>query len=323
MIRIGLRPRLKSPVVRYAVRFKSKWDIATKVNTNDEIAHKHDPKFSTRAMFGHPEWSSKVCESVEVTHHPPEDGTAKFANFAIQFVRRSFDLVTGYKKSENLDETFKGTRYEMDESKWLTRCIFLESIAGVPGMTAGYLRHLHSLRLMRRDRGWIETLLDEAYNEKMHLLTFIQLGEPSWFTRAMVWLSQGIFTNIFFFTYLVHPRLCHRVVGYLEEEAVFTYTHLLHQLDKGDLPGLEKLEVPIVARNYWPNLTKESTFKDLILQIRADESKHREVNHTFANLNQTNDRNPFALKVDTDKPQPDNGLRNSRGEGWERKDLEL
>lgn len=42
----------------------------------------------------------------------------------------------------------------MTERKWLVRCLFLESVAGVPGMVAGSLRHLHSLRRMNRDNGW-------------------------------------------------------------------------------------------------------------------------------------------------------------------------
>ena len=46
----------------------------------------------------------------------------------------------------------------------------LESVAGVPGSVAGFLRHLHSLRMLRRDKAWIETLLDEAYNEKNALV---------------------------------------------------------------------------------------------------------------------------------------------------------
>jgi hypothetical protein len=33
------------------------------------------------------------------------------------------------------------------------RCIFLETVAGVPGMVGGTLRHLRSLRLMKRDQG--------------------------------------------------------------------------------------------------------------------------------------------------------------------------
>lgn len=69
------------------------------------------------------------------------------------------------------------------------RILFLETIAGVPGMVAAVLRHLRSLRLMvsgisasptlcpplsgvlqRRDAGWIHTLLEEAENERMHLM---------------------------------------------------------------------------------------------------------------------------------------------------------
>lgn len=42
----------------------------------------------------------------------------------------------------------------MSEEKWITRFIFLESVAGVPGMAAGMLRHLKSLRQMKRDQGW-------------------------------------------------------------------------------------------------------------------------------------------------------------------------
>jgi hypothetical protein len=49
----------------------------------------------------------------------------------------------------------------------MIRNVFLESVAGVPGMVAGMLRHLHSMRRMKRDNGWIETLLEESFNERM------------------------------------------------------------------------------------------------------------------------------------------------------------
>ena len=67
---------------------------------------------------------------------------------------------------------------KMNREKWLTRLVFLETVAGVPGMVGGMIRHLHSLRLMRRDHGWIHTLLEEAENERMHLLTFLDLKQP-------------------------------------------------------------------------------------------------------------------------------------------------
>ena len=62
--------------------------------------------------------------------------------------------------------------------------------AGVPGMVGGMLRHMKSLRSMRRDNGWIHTLLEEAENERMHLLTFLKLREPGFLFRGMVLLSQ-------------------------------------------------------------------------------------------------------------------------------------
>lgn len=59
---------------------------------------------------------------------------------AIRIMRRAFDVVTGYGPN-------------MTEAKWLQRMIFLETVAGVPGMVAGMLRHLKSLRTMQRDHG--------------------------------------------------------------------------------------------------------------------------------------------------------------------------
>lgn len=62
------------------------------------------------------------------------------------------DIVTGYKSQSPSESRVRG--YAMSEDKWITRFIFLESVAGVPGMAAGMLRHLKSLRQMKRDHGW-------------------------------------------------------------------------------------------------------------------------------------------------------------------------
>ena len=65
------------------------------------------------------------------------------------------------------------------------RAVILETVAAVPGMVAGMLNHLKSLRNMEQDRGWIKTLLDEAENERMHLMTFINIAKPSVFERFL------------------------------------------------------------------------------------------------------------------------------------------
>ena len=131
----------------------------------------------------------------------------------------------------------------------LVRFIFLESIAGVPGMVGGMLRHLNSLRRMKRDNGWIETLLEESYNERMHLLTFMKMCEPGWFMKTLLLGAQGVFFNGLFIAYLLSPRIVHRFVGYLEEEAVHTYTRVLRELDEGKLPKWTdpKFRIPDIA----------------------------------------------------------------------------
>uniref|UniRef100_A0A2P2IG48 Alternative oxidase n=1 Tax=Hirondellea gigas TaxID=1518452 RepID=A0A2P2IG48_9CRUS len=220
-------------------------------------------------MMTHPIWTTEELNSVEITHRPCEKLSDYIAYGSVSLLRFNFDLFSGY---------FFGT---MDESKWLTRICFLETVAGVPGMVAAMVRHLHSLRLMTRDHGWIHTLLEEAENERMHLLTALTLKKPGKMFRAAVLITQGLFVNFWFFAYLVSPNFCHRFVGYLEEEAVATYTKCLKQLDAGDLPLFAKMPAPDIAIKYW-KMPKDAQVRDLLLAIRADEGHHRDVNHGFA-----------------------------------------
>ncbi|KAL9119020.1 MAG: hypothetical protein Q9187_004428 [Circinaria calcarea] len=212
--------------------------------------------------------------------------------------------------------------FAMNERKWLIRFVFLESVAGVPGMVAGMLRHLHSLRRMKRDNGWIETLLEEAYNERMHLLTFLKMASPGPFMRLMILGAQGVFFNGMFLSYLVSPRTCHRFVGYLEEQAVLTYTLAIADIDAGKLPKWKNLEAPEIAVRYWNMPEGKRSMRDLLLYIRADEAKHREVNHTLGNLDQKADPNPFVSEYkDPAKPHPSKGIENLRSVGWERQEV--
>lgn len=177
---------------------------------------------------------------------------------------------------------------------WLNRIIFLETIAGVPGMVAATCRHLQSLRLMRRDKGWIHTMLEDAENERMHLLTFMELAKPGWIARTFALLAQGVFYNFFFVFYLVSPRVAHRFVGVLEEEAVTTYSFILEDLKQGRLPEWENVPAPDIAKQYW-QLADNAMLVDVIRAVRADEATHRHINHTFASLEST-DPNPFAMR---------------------------
>ena len=82
--------------------------------------------------------------------------------------------------------------------------------SGVPGFAAAMIRHLHSLRRLQRDHGWIHTLLEEAENERMHLMTFMALRNPGPIFRYSVILTQYLFTFSFSLAYLINPNFCHR-----------------------------------------------------------------------------------------------------------------
>lgn len=148
-------------------------------------------------------------------------------------------------------------------------------------MVGGMTRHMRSLRTLRHDHGMIHHLLNEAENERTHLFIFIKLKQPGWLFRTMIAIGQGVFFNFYFVAYMLSPAFSHRLVGYLEEEAVHTYTLLLAQLDSGMLPDWTNMPATKLGREYY-ELGDDATLKDVILSIRADESIHRDVNHRFA-----------------------------------------
>lgn len=192
-------------------------------------------------------------------HHEPQSASDHIALAVVKFMRVFADA-------------FFSGRYGH-------RAVVLETIAAVPGMVGGALQHLRSLRRMENDDGWINTLLDEAENERMHLLTFVQIAKPSLLERLLVIIAQGIFYNLFFVLYMISSKIAHRIVGYLEEEAIYSYGEYLADIDAGKY---ENVPAPQIAIEYW-GLPKEARLRDVVMVVRADEAKHRDVNHGFAN----------------------------------------
>lgn len=158
------------------------------------------------------------------------------------------------------------------------RAVVLETVAAVPGMVGSTLQHLKALRHMSDDHGWIRTLTDEAENERMHLMTFIEIAQPTRFERWLIILAQGVFYNFFFLLYLISPRTAHRVVGYFEEEAISSYTEFLAEVEAGNR---ENVPAPQRAIDYW-HLSPDARLSDVLIAVRADEAGHRDVNHGFA-----------------------------------------
>ncbi|XVE49549.1 hypothetical protein DITRI_Ditri01bG0091200 [Diplodiscus trichospermus] len=193
-------------------------------------------------------------------HHVPKNFVDKFAYRTVKVLRIPTDL-------------FFQRRYGC-------RAVMLETVAAVPGMVGGMLLHLKSLRKFQQSGGWIKALLEEAENERMHLMTMVELVKPKWYERLLVLTVQGVFFNAFFVLYVLSPKLAHRIVGYLEEEAIHSYTEYLKDIESG---AIENVAAPAIAIDYW-RLPKDATLKDVITVIRADEAHHRDVNHFASDI---------------------------------------
>ncbi|KAI0538211.1 alternative oxidase [Xylaria digitata] len=278
----------------------------------------------TPPAWPHHGYTEEEMLAVVPAHRKPETWGDYFAWKFMRFCRWGMDFSTGMKGEQKVDKLNPTTATHsikpLTESQWMIRFLFLESIAGVPGMVAGMLRHLHSLRRLKRDNGWIETLLEESYNERMHLLTFMKMCEPGWFMKFMILGAQGVYFNGMVLSYLISPKITHRFVGYLEEEAVHTYTMAIKQIDDGHLPKWSSPDfiVPDIAVKYWHMPEGKRTMRDLIMYIRADEACHRGVNHTLSNLDQKEDPNPFVSDYKGGRAPPRPALK---GQGYERAEV--
>jgi len=178
------------------------------------------------------------------------------------------------------------------------RAVVLETIAGVPGMVAGMLIHLRSLRKMQTGYGsQIREMLAEAENERMHLMFFIEIAKPNIFERFLVIAAQGIFMTFYLFMYIFFPKTSHRMIVYFEDEAVKSYTEYLDLVKGGKVLNIR---APKIAIEYY-NLKKDARLSDLIISVRADEMHHAEVNHNYAdNLKNKSSKENINKSFDKD-----------------------
>mmetsp|Transcript_3692 Transcript_3692/g.8170 ORF Transcript_3692/g.8170 Transcript_3692/m.8170 type:complete len:482 (+) Transcript_3692:122-1567(+) len=212
---------------------------------------------------------------IKMTHVEPESALDRLALFAVKVTRFGFDQATGW------------NRGSITTDKVLNRAIFLETVAAIPGMVAAIIRHFRSLRNMARDGGMLNMFLEEANNERMHLLTFIRMKDPGYLFRGAVVGSQFAFGSAFLVLYMISPAFCHRFVGYIEEEACATYTKIIKAIEEApegsDLAKWRTEEAPKIAKGYW-HLGEEGTVLDVMRAVRADEAEHRDVNHAVSGV---------------------------------------
>lgn len=159
------------------------------------------------------------------------------------------------------------------------RAVVLETIAGVPGMVGGMFLHMRSLRKMERGNGtMIHELLAEAENERKHLMFFIEIAQPNWFERRLIFVAQFVFFFFYAFMYIFFTRTAHKMIAYFEEEAVRSYTAYLHMIENRQIADVP---APQIAIEYY-GLMKGARLSHLVRAVRDDEAKHADANHRFA-----------------------------------------
>ena len=164
--------------------------------------------------------------------------------------------------------------------RYVHRAVVLETVAAVPGMVAGMARHLRSLRKMApQDDAWIEKLLREAESERMHLMIWMAVCKPSLFERMLVAAVQAGFFTAYSLLYVLTPRVAHRMVGYLEEQAVISYTGFLQEIRAGRIADVP---APKLAIDYYNLDAGSARLSDVVMAVRADEGAHRDANHHLA-----------------------------------------
>lgn len=91
-------------------------------------------------MLRHPIYTKEELAAIKQTHRDVAGFRDQLAFAMVRLMRFGFDKATNY--SDKLGV--------MSENQWLNRIVFLESVAGVPGIVGGMARHLRSLRLLKR-----------------------------------------------------------------------------------------------------------------------------------------------------------------------------
>lgn len=249
--------------------------------TDDNVAGDHSGRQQNHI------WTKEELDEalVDLHRHKPSTVSDHVVRGIMNTAYHTFNFITGYNKA---NPTVRSIEY---------RLIILESIAGVPGFVAAGFRHFKSLRSLDRDHGWIATLLEEAENERMHLLTCLKMFNAGFITRQVVVAAQMFMTPLLMSMYIIQPKSMHRFVGYLEETACHTYVDIIEQIET---PGTnlnlawKDLPAPAIAKGYW-KLSGDAKWVDTLKCIMADETHHRDVNHTFASM-KSDDPNPYVLR---------------------------
>ena len=212
----------------------------------------------------------------------------------------------------------------MTARQYMIRNVFLESVRRCSRHGCGHASPPpFQMRRMKRDNGWIETLLEESFNERMHLTHIPQNGGARLVHETYGIGSGKVCSSTPFSQHISSPHGQH--IDLLDSWKKRPSSPILGSFKTWTLVAYrsgKRCQLLTLPSLTGICLEGHRTMRDLLLYIRADESKHREVNHTLANLDQKLDPNPYNSKYKSDEnPHPVKDLRHQKPTGWEREEV--
>ena len=183
--------------------------------------------------------------------------------------------------AKSMTRFFRFTADTFFRERYGHRAVVLETVAAVPGMIAGMLTHFASLRTLKRGYGTkIHAMLEEAENERKHLIFMLHIVKPTIIEKFIIVGAQMLFSVFYLGLYMLSQKTAHRMIGYFEEEAVRSYTDYIMQIDEGAIPNQN---APRPAIEYY-SLPPTATLRDMLVCIRRDEAGHSKANHHYADI---------------------------------------
>src|SRR3989338_1266912 len=125
----------------------------------------------------------------------------------------------------------------------------LEAIASIPPLVIGVMKHFSFILKMEKQVCFESNeLFEEAENERMHLMIWMQVCKPTKLDRVLVFLSQVNFTWFIILSYWISPNFVNKLLEFLEESSIDSYTDFMKDIEAGKYAHIP---VPPIALEYY------------------------------------------------------------------------
>ena len=150
--------------------------------------------------------------------------------------------------------------------RYIHRSLMLIGIASAPPLAVSITEHFRSL-WKGKPPSALRVAMGEAENHRMHYAVICEIAPPTIIDRIVMTILQIVQFFFFFVISAISPRLAHRMMGYLSEEATVMLTHMVNDIDVGKVIDVD---APALAVDYWGMQGNRSYVKEVIDQIASE-----------------------------------------------------